>query len=354
VQPEADNPGQILWIMGEHWKFTRNREWLTRVYPSAKKIGAMIRYYRTTPEPHWVADDSLEFGDALPETARKRLKPGACDGFHPEYTEAFDIAGLRALAALAGAAGEGTEAAAWRQLAETFFYDYNNKFGTNLANQYGSYSVLWPCRIYPTKRGPAWEQFRSMGAQEPKGWRYFPLAKAHQGFLAGDRFAGCDTIEKHLNHPQMQGWYAFDEGGDSGVGGWNQVLTTWRQGTVSDAMPHGWAIAEFQLLLRDCLVYEDDESLVLAAGVPETWFQKPFSFDLPTAFGNCDWRWSPSNDGATLKLTGTAKPPGGFVVQFPEKLGMKTKTENVRMMAPGEFTFPASVHKVEFRVEQRR
>src|SRR5512137_241878 len=88
VQPEADNPGQVLWVMGEHWKFTRDQAWLKRVYPSAQKLAAMIRYYRTTPEPHWVWDTSLDFGDVLPKEQRKQLKPGACDGHHPEYTEA--------------------------------------------------------------------------------------------------------------------------------------------------------------------------------------------------------------------------------------------------------------------------
>ena len=68
-----------------------------------EKLADMIEYYRTQPEPHWVADASLEFGGALPEKQRKQLKPGACDGYHPEYTEAFDIAGIRAAAALATA-----------------------------------------------------------------------------------------------------------------------------------------------------------------------------------------------------------------------------------------------------------
>ena len=49
---EADNPGQILWVMGEQWRFSRDRQWLQRVYPAAAKIAAMIRYYRTTPGPH--------------------------------------------------------------------------------------------------------------------------------------------------------------------------------------------------------------------------------------------------------------------------------------------------------------
>jgi hypothetical protein len=44
---------------------------------------------------------------------RQVLRPGSCDGHHPEYTEAFDIAGLRAAALLARAAGKDDDAAAW-------------------------------------------------------------------------------------------------------------------------------------------------------------------------------------------------------------------------------------------------
>ena len=70
----------------------------------------------------------------------------------------------------------------------------------------------------------------------------------------------------------MRGWYAFDEGGDSGTGGWNRVRTTWRQGKAGDAMPHGWAVAEVCLLLRDSLAFEDNDRLVLLPGIPPDWF----------------------------------------------------------------------------------
>ena len=98
--PEADNPGQILWVIHQHWLLTRDRGWAERIYPSVRKAAAMIHSYRTTRGPHWVSLTSLEFGDALPATSREELKPGRCDGFHPEYTDAFDIAGLRGAAEL--------------------------------------------------------------------------------------------------------------------------------------------------------------------------------------------------------------------------------------------------------------
>lgn len=328
---EADNPGQILWAMGQHWLYRRDRTWLARVYPSAAKIAAMIRYCRTQGPPHYVKATSLEFGDALPLDApgerpahRKQvLRPGSCDGHHPEYTEAFDVAGLRAAAVLAEAIGRGQDAAAWRRLAEQLFAQYDGKFGARLASGYGSYCVLWPCRLYPLGEGKAREQFARTGAQKPGGWRYFPLARAHQGLLAGRRDAGWGTLESHLAHPQMRGWYAFDEGGGSGPGGWGHLRTTWKAGV---AMPHGWAIAELHLLLRDCLVYEDGQRLVLLAGVPPTWFTASDGMaveHLPTHFGSVSFRYRPVEGGAALELAGEAAPPGGFDLRLPDLPGAK-------------------------------
>jgi hypothetical protein len=365
VQPEADNPGQILWVMGEHWKFTRQRDWLARVYPSARKIAAMIRYYRTTPGPHWVCETNLDFGDALPKDQRKELKPGACDGFNPNYTEAYDIAGLRGAILLAEAMSEGAppesaegralasgaagDARAWRTLAEELFAAYEQRFATNLPRGYGSYSVLWPCRLYPFSEGKGFEQFKGVGAQNPAGWRYFPLARAHQGLLAGNRRAGFDTLNLHLAHPQMQGWYAFDEGGDSGTGGWNHVRTTWRQGKASDAMPHGWAMAEFHLLLRDSLVFEDGDRLVLLAGVPPDWFTNAAGMKverMPTHFGFCSFTYTPTATGATLVLDSAA--PGGCLLRWPGTPKAKVSADGQLMTAlpSGDFLLPKGAREV--------
>ncbi len=319
VEPEADNPGQVLWILGEHWRFTRDRAWLDRVAPAVDRLVALVRYYRTEPGPHWVARSGLGFGPGLPADARLELKPGACDGHHPEYTEAFDVAGLRAAAMLARASGDEGRAKERESLAGTLQGAYDVRFRGRLAAGYGSYCVLWPCRLYPADRGPAHEAFRGVGARPSESWRYFPLATAHQGLLAGRREAGAGTISLHLDHPQMKGWYALDEGGASGAGGWRHARTTWDGST---AMPHGWAVAEFHLLLRDCLAREDGDRLVLLAGIPPAWFTHPEGFGvagLPTYFGDLAFEYEPGRGGGgTLTLGGKAAPPGGFVLRLAD------------------------------------
>lgn len=355
--PEADNPGQILWCLGEHWNFTRNEKWLRRVYPSARKIAVMIEYYRTTDGPHWVNTRSLDFGASLPKDKRQELKPGRCDGYHPEYTEAFDIAGLRAAAILADALGERDEVKKWKNLSQSLSQSYDQRFGSRLPKSYGSYSVLWPCRLYPITNGKAYEQFKVIGAKDPGGWRYFPLATAHQGLLTGNREAGYGTLEKHLNHERMRGWYAFDEGGGSGSGGWHRARTTWTRSVKqpgenrSVAMPHGWAIAEFWLLMRDSLVFEDAGRLVLLSGVPSAWFKHEEGMvieRLPTHFGRLDLRWTPTENGATLTLGSEVSPPEGFVLRLPESLKAKVEVggQPVTSTSASEFILPPRTREV--------
>jgi len=350
IYPEADNPGQILWLAGQQWMFSRDEAWAKRVYPSAKRLAEMVEYYRTTAGPHWVSLNSLDFGGVVPEAERQELKPGRCDGQHPEYTEAFDIAGLRYASVVARAAGKLQDSFKWMSLGEKLMGTYERRFSGRLAKEYGSYCVLWPCSLYPTRFGRAFDQFKSISAQEPAGWRYFPLATSHQGLMTGVRECGYKTLASHLDHEQMKGWYLLDEGGKSGPGGWQYARTTWDSGV---AMPHGWAIAEFWLLMRDSLVHEDGNRLVLFAGIPPDWFKDPTGLALtalPTHFGLLSVSYGYKEGKATLKIEGEAAPPGGFALHIPEpfKVELEGKSKKrVQVMPSGELSIPAGVKEVE-------
>lgn len=300
--PEADNPGEALWVAARHAALSGDRDWLARSTPAARELAALITYLRETPEPHWVSTDDRRFGDDVPHAKRHLLVPGSCDGNHPEFTEAFDIAGLRGAAAL-----DGENSRSDRTLANRLLDRYSTRFSPDLAAGYGSYAVLWPCRLYPLDSGNAHDRFAATPAQPSGEWRYFALSAAHQALLAGNRESAHDTLDLHFAIDSMRGWYALDEGGDSDAGTWPSLRTTWR---ATRAMPHGWAMAELFLLLRDCLLYEDGNAIVLFAGVPREWLRGTIELrDLPTEFG----RVSVSLRDGVLTTSG-AHPPGGFIV----------------------------------------
>jgi hypothetical protein len=173
--PEADNPGQVLWCTGQQWLMNRDWAWLDTVYPSVRKLASMIHYYRMSPRPLYIDMNSLEFGAAVPVERRREFVPGACDGSNFNDTEAFDLAGMRAAALLAEAAGKRDEAYALGKFADTLFTQYDSRYGSNLGSGYGSYSVLWPCRLYPLTSGKAYEQFRANGPPRRRAGAISPL-----------------------------------------------------------------------------------------------------------------------------------------------------------------------------------
>jgi hypothetical protein len=221
-----------------------------------------------------------------------------------------------------------------RALADELLAKYLAQFGKELSKNYGRYSVLWPCRLLPFDAARSVESFGNIGPQISKSWRYFPLSTAHQGLFAGNRLASAETIMAHLDNEQMGGWYALDEGGPSAQGAWSEVRTRWDP-TV--AMPHGWASAEMWLLMRDALLFEDEERLVLFPGVPESWFVDPHGIrleNMPTWFGVCSIDWLPTPTGASLTISGRTPPPNGFVLRLPAKLAANVVSVGARRLSP--------------------
>ena len=158
----------------------------------------------------------------------------------------------------------------------------------------------------------------------------------------------------------MRGWYALDEGGGSGSGGWYRARTAWTHSkqkpgdNLSVAMPHGWAIAEYWLLIRDSIVFEDDGRLVLLAGVPEEWFRDPKGMrvrGLATYFGRLDLSYTVAGTSTELELAGTAAPPDGFILRLPPGAGASVWHGNERLPVAhgGDCALPGGVAKVRIR-----
>lgn len=64
---------------------------------------------------------------------------------------------------------------------------------------------------------------------------------------------------------------------------------------------HVWAAAEWVMMIRHCFVREEDDHLVLCAGIPQRWLEpgKRVSFGpAPTVFGDITIDIAPRDDAA--------------------------------------------------------
>ena len=163
----------------------------------------------------------------------------------------------------------------------------------------------------------------------------------------------------------MKEWFALDEGGKSGSGGWQHLRTTWTHSTTEPdgnhavAMPHGWAIAEVWLLMRDCLLTESGGYLQLLAGADPEWFTDPIGMrveNLPTTFGRCSFRYARTDDGALLTFSGDAAPPNGFAICLPHHFDSRARCdgEPVAVGKDGRCLVPATARRVELIFREPR
>ncbi|MBM4094736.1 MAG: hypothetical protein FJ276_35815 [Planctomycetes bacterium] len=117
------------------------------------------------------------------------------------------------------------------------------------------------------------------------------------------------------------------------------------------AMPHGWAIAEVWLLMRDCLVFEDRGRLILLSGVDPSWLTHADGVtvkNLPSYYGPLDLEWRPGPDGCVLAIGGRAKPPQGFVLRLPAQADaiVAIERKTVAAASGGDYELPPGTKNV--------
>ncbi|MFA5148321.1 MAG: discoidin domain-containing protein [Candidatus Omnitrophota bacterium] len=95
------------------------------------------------------------------------------------------------------------------------------------------------------------------------------------------------------------------------------------EGIVGD-VPHGWSAAHYILLLRDMLLREDGDRLILLSCIPENWLDDGKAIeikDAPTYFGRVGFRVQSFRSKGYLKISIDAAepPPGGYLLNIGKK-----------------------------------
>ena len=103
----------------------------------------------------------------------------------------------------------------------------------------------------------------------------------------------------------------------------NKGLREIAEGIIGD-VPHGWSAAHYVLLLRDMLLHEDGNKLILLPCVPEAWLDDGKKIEVknaPTYFGAVSFRIQSFRNKGFLKLTlDAATPPSeGYILTVGKK-----------------------------------
>lgn len=305
---EGDGPSDGIWILSEHYLLTGDRHFLRSVFPDIQRKAALLMKMRRSDKavlkytefviPKLMLDPNTNLM-CLP--SRDNLINGRMDHGEPIFwINGFAHLAMKRAALCARALGEDDapyEAEA-RGIEEAMRAIAEKEFGNNDRDVN---SAFWPAGW--AKREDAllreryleyWDRVRCPGGvhvPEPD-WTYFEAGQAHNYMLLGERDKAWLSIEWFLSHHTAPGLYTYPEGIDGNTAllwprtrGWDDVHFV---------TPHGWTGAEVFHLLRDGLVYERENQLVIGMGLPDAWKDTPFEVtNLPTYFGRVSFKYQP-------------------------------------------------------------
>jgi hypothetical protein len=328
---EWDSNGQALWAISR----------FDRISGRSRAFGAGLFSPYILEGARWIRNNRSEFGLLHSGWSAEHLG----DKDKPHYWDDFwAIAGLYEAAKLAERIGAPEAGEIWsiyhdlvRDTAdsirwvlgeqrrrgnwETYIPTGPGDVGRLDSTMIGVLAYFHPCRLYMgAKLGDdldlaarqtldtIWGHFVDGGFRHDSAWHcygpYLTLQLAHAFLMIGD----LDRMDRCLNWVVGNAGYATvsRSAGSSDVwqvvqGAWNEQHcypisknfaefpnSWWYMGDI----PHGWACAEFTLLLRDILFFEADEDgaphIFLAPGVLPQWVKEGQSVGVsnaPTVFG---------------------------------------------------------------------
>ena len=161
------------------------------------------------------------------------------------------------------------------------------------------------------------------------------------------RVVGAFTRLNQRNRAAAASDFFFDTGARPSA--WNQWAEVVgrdprKQRFIGD-MPHGWVASDFIRSTLDRFAYERGDSLVLAAGVPTSWFDGDgIAIDhLRTPYGEVSYRIRRVARGFAIHVDAQHAPPGGFVFAWPgEKSPIIAGGNKDVMWKGGELYFHAA------------
>ncbi|MBM3130121.1 MAG: hypothetical protein FJ009_16040 [Chloroflexi bacterium] len=323
TEGEWDSNGAAIWAMVEHARLSGNTTLLARDYWSLLKMASWINSKRRRTKDKRKrsavsSQQSLHHGLLPPGPSAEHLGPS--DYFY--WDDFWGLAGLREAARAADWLGQKSDAEKLRANFESFRADVDaslagvaarigraampaSPYRRLDAGMIGSLAALYPLRLFDA-RDP--RIVDTLAALKEIAWMedaYFN----HVGHSAFGTYLSLHVAQCLLFQRDADAWKTI-----------NWVLRhasptfTWaegihpltRRGGMGDGH-HGWALADFLLAVRNALLFEEDDHLVLTPALPEDWCAEMNAIKVehaPTYFGNLNFTIAFGERDATLVVNG--------------------------------------------------
>ena len=358
---EWDANGQAIWAITEHYRLTGDGPFLRKMYPAIVKGVEWIERKRAltkaAPSPH--------YGLLPPGFSAEHLGPN--DYFY--WDDFWCLAGEREAAYAAEALGRKEDAERFRQLQAEFMRDIERSleevarrlgkpaipaspYRRMDAGAIGSLVALYPLRLL----APDDERIlNTLAALEETSFSEGVFFQ-HMGHAAFGTYLNLHIAQCHLFRRSGKAWpiiqwllrhasptFTWAEG----------IHPLTRAGGMGDGH-HGWAAADWLLALRNLLLFEEDDHLVLTPALPIAWL-RPGSVvgaeEAPTYFGPVSFTLSFREREALLEMSpGFRLAPAYVELNLPvEPVGLETDRPGARILGRA-IRLPPDIGKVLIRL----
>jgi F5/8 type C domain-containing protein len=345
---ENDSHGELLFAIAEYWRFTRDGEFLRRVFPHVERAVAYIdalRQKRRTEE--YRTPEKLTFFGLLPESISHEgysAKP-----VHSYWDDFWALKGLKDAADLAAAGGREDLRPRWAAVRDEFAKDLFASLSRTMASR-GIDFIPGSAELAdfdPTattialdpagelERLPQRQLLRTFGRYDEE------FLRRRDGQTPWDAYTPYEirTVGAFVRldwRARAQALLDFFLAGRRPAA-WNQwaevVGREPRAPRFVGDMPHAWVGADF---IRSCLDLfaferESDGALVLAAGVPAGWLREGPGIAvrrLRTQHGLLDYTLRNEERGLRFTIGDLAIPPEGIALRPPLEVPPRRVTVN--------------------------
>jgi len=290
---QFDGVGQTLWVYGEHYRITHERQFAEDVFPAVLKAVAWIKQARQGDPLH-----------LLPAT-----RPGDNEAISGHITGHNFLAldGLQNAIVLAKATGHPDDAADFLQE----YNDYQATFikvldhvtqktggyippgldGQKDGQDWGNMLTIFPEIILPPHSQMVTATLNATRAKYKEGIMTYDDGKYLHHYLT---FKNTETeIIRGDQKLAVGELYAVLQHTSSTQAGFETGIPPWGNRNFADNLsPHGWFAAGYRIALRNMLVREQGPDLHLLSVISPEWVQSGKEIlvtDAPTNFGKVDF-----------------------------------------------------------------
>jgi hypothetical protein len=338
--PEHDSTGQLIYTLRKYYRFSRDRDFLSKHLSHVVSGVAYITELRQQRQTEAYRDGPPEmraFYGLVPESISHEgysAKP-----MHSYWDNFWALRGLKDATSIAQVLERrDLEAQFARQRDE---YRAALVDSLRLAMQLRSIDYMPGCvelgdfdatstatAVYPCREAAALPQPALMRTFD-RYWEFF--CQRRDGFLVWENYTPYEIrllsalvlLHRRDQALQLLDFFLRDQSPPQ----WNQwAEVVWRDPQaprfIGD-LPHTWVAAEFLCGVRSMFVYEreEDNALVLAAGVDPRWLATPEGVAVrgwPTEYGTLSYELRSRDNQLFLTLRAAGElPPGGIVLRSP-------------------------------------